>query len=96
MMLGYVAGATGLAFLGQQTGAQMLDAALNGDLPSTEAVINQANQIAGTGVSVETAAVLVGVVPLAYKLLQMATPFTETVNLWWRKKMLGEDKPPID
>lgn len=88
---GYVTGAIGLVLAGQQSGAELLDAALSKDMSIT-GVMNEAGNLAGLGVSAQDAAIIVTAGGIGYKLLQMATPFTETVNLWLRKKLV--DGPP--
>lgn len=87
----YAAGAVGLVVAGQQSGAALLDQALAKDM-SIEGVMTEAGNLAGLGVSATDAAIIVAAAGLGYKLLQIATPFAETVNLWWRKKLL--EGPP--
>ncbi len=89
----YTAGALGLSVAGLQAGgAELLDQALSKDM-SIQGVISEAGNLAGLGVNATDAAIIVAVTGLGYKLLQMATPFSETVNLWWRKRLL-EPAPP--
>jgi len=96
----YVAGAGGLLLVGQ-SGASLLDQALSQDM-SIDGVMNQAGGLAGLGVSATDAAMIVAGAGLGYKLLQMASPFAETINLWWRRKLLegppgphgGQQPPP--
>ena len=87
----YAAGAGGLLLFGQ-SGVSLLDQALAKEM-SIEGVMGQAGDLAGLGVSATDAAIIVAGAGLGYKLLQIATPFAETVNLWWRKKLL-EGPPP--
>lgn len=86
-----IASAAGILLVGQ-SGAALLDQALSQDM-SMEGVMNQAGDLAGLGVSATDAAMIVAGAGLGYKLLQMATPFAETVNMWWRRKLL-EPQPP--
>lgn len=89
----YFAGAGGIYLFGQ-SGASLLDQALQKEM-SIENVMGTAGDLAGLGVSATDAAIIVAGAGLGYKLLQMATPFAETVNLWWRKKLLeGPGQPP--
>jgi hypothetical protein len=86
----YFAGAGGIYLFGQ-SGASLLDQALQKEM-SIENVMGTAGDLAGLGVSATDAAIIVAGAGLGYKLLQMATPFAETINLWWRRKLL--DGPP--
>lgn len=88
----YGAGAAGLLVFGQ-SGASLLDQALAKEM-SIESVMGSAEGLAGLGVTATDAAIIVAAAGLGYKLLQMAQPFTETVNMWWRKKLLDGQSPP--
>lgn len=92
----YAAGALGLVVAGQQSGAALLDQALSKDM-SISGVMTEAGNLAGLGVNATDAAIIVAVAGLGYKLLQIVTPFAETVNLYWRRKLLdgpSTPKPP--
>lgn len=89
----YTAGALGLVMAGQQSGAALLDQALSKDM-SISGVMTEAGNLAGLGVSATDAAIIVAGAGLGYKLLQIATPFAETVNLYWRNKLLATPPAP--
>lgn len=85
----------GIFIEGQQSGAQLLDQALGQQGQDMGSVLTTAQQLAGTGVTMGSAAVIVAVSGIVYKLLQMATPFAATLNDIWRRHALGADhKPP--
>lgn len=89
----YAAGAMGLVVAGQQSGAALLDQALSKDM-SISGVMTEAGNLAGLGVSATDAAIIVAVAGIGYKLLQILTPFAETVNLYWRNKLLSQPAAP--
>lgn len=89
----YAAGALGLVVAGQQSGAALLDQALSKDM-SISGVMTEAGNLAGLGVNATDAAIIVAMAGLGYKLLQIATPFAETVNLYWRQKLMGPHPAP--
>lgn len=94
MMLAYGAGALGLMVAGQQGGAEILRQVLDGDPQGFTTVIDEAQRVVGTGMDFGQAAILIAFVPVILRLLQMATPFTETLNLWWRRRVLGDHGRP--
>ena len=86
MMAAYMGGAALVALIGQQAGpeigsagADLLDQAIQQDMSIT-GIMTTAGQLMGVGVSVTEAAVIVAAAGIVYKLLQMATPFAETLN----------------
>lgn len=89
----YAAGALGLVVAGQQSGAALLDQALSKDM-SISGVMTEAGNLAGLGVNATDAAIIVAVAGLGYKLLQILTPFAETVNLYWRNRLMPPPPPP--
>jgi hypothetical protein len=97
MMLAYAGASAGLLLLGQQSGEDMIRAALGameGDPQSAETVLRQAQRAVDSGLSLPQAAVLIGVVPIVLKLLQLAKPWSDAGAEWWRRKILGEAQPP--
>lgn len=88
----YTAGALGLVMAGQNSGAALLDQALSKDM-SISGVMTEAGNLAGLGVNATDAAIIVAVAGLGYKLLQIATPFAETVNLYWRNRLMNPPPP---
>lgn len=89
----YAAGALGLVVAGQQSGASLLDQALSNDM-SIKGVMNEAGNLAGLGVNATDAAIIVAVAGLGYKLLQILSPFAETVNMYWRHRLMPPPPPP--
>jgi len=96
MMLAYGAGALVLFLAGQQGGLQQLQAALDGEGQTLDEVLGQAQRVVGSGMSLGQAALLIGFVPVILRLLQMATPFTNALAEWMRRKLLGEHRRPDD
>jgi hypothetical protein len=88
----YAGGALGLVVAGQ-SGASLLDQALESDM-SVQGVVKEASNLAGLGVSATDAAVIVAVAGIAYKVLQIATPFAETINMAFRAKLLAPKPAP--
>lgn len=88
----YMGGAAGLLIMGQQSGAALLDQALSKDM-STSGIIAEAGNLAGLGVNATDAAIIVAAAGLAYKVLQIAQPFTATLNDKLRQKW-GVDQQP--
>jgi len=87
----YMGGAAGLLIIGQQSGAALLDAALSKDM-TTATIMTEAGNLAGLGVNATDAALIVAGAGLLYKVLQIAQPFTGTVNDKLRQRW-GLDKP---
>ncbi len=89
MILAY-GGAALTMVVAQQSGADMLRAALDGDPETTAQILHEAQTVVGSGLDLGQAAIIIALVPLAHKLLQMATPWSDAGAAWWRKKLLGE------
>jgi hypothetical protein len=90
----YGGGAIGLLLMAQQSGADLLDQALNQDL-SVGGIMNEAGRMAGLGVNATDAAIIVAGAGIAYKLLQLMQPFLETLNMAWRRRLeLHPPHPP--
>ncbi|MGL4443098.1 MAG: hypothetical protein ACRCU1_05700 [Alsobacter sp.] len=90
MMLAYFAGAGLIVAAGQQNGSELLEAAIQQDM-SIDGLMAQGGRLSAIGISAADAAIIVAGAGIAFKLLQMATPFTETLNLWLRAKLLDKD-----
>jgi len=86
-------GSAPLAADAGKSGASVLETALAQDM-TLSGVAAEAGKLAGLGVSAQDAALIVAGSGLGYKLLQMAHPFSNTVNDKLRQKWKLDVKPP--
>lgn len=92
MIATYACGAMVVAMFGQEAGSSLLDQALQQQAdPSITGIVHQAGILSALGMSMPSAAVTVALSGLAFKGMQIATPFFATMNDIWRKHALGDE-----
>jgi hypothetical protein len=89
-------GALAVLAMGQESGSELLDAALSQD-PSMGGLLTEAERFVGLGVSPTDAALIVAVTVFGVRLLGWLSPFAHTANDLLRKRFgLDVETPAQD